>query len=148
MNLNELVTKTAAERGVTPLAASFGVDLNEAEQVAANVVREGFFDEMARYGFVPRTKEAADQMLSVAARLEEAMANEDADETDNVDSLFKMAAQALDAQLGHSEGQAAHAAQMAERESAAKTAGYLDNPQIAALMLARHDAYTILEGNE
>jgi len=103
---------------------------------------------MSRYGFVPRTKEAADQMLSVAARLEEAMVAEDSSNDDGVDNLFKLAAETLDARLGRSSGQAAYAAQVAAQESATKTAAYVDNPEVAALLLARHDAYTILEGTE
>lgn len=141
-SIDDLLAKVASERQVTPLAHALDVKVADADDLLRHVAQQGFFDEMARYGFQPRSKEAAERMLEVANLLADQLEN---DTTDETDEIFKAASETLHRSIGNQspEAQAQFAASF--DDSGLKTAQYVADPTVAKLLLARHDARTLLQ---
>ena len=144
MNIDEIVAKAAAEQGREPLAATLGCKVSEAYELLDQVRLEGFFDEMAKHGFVPQTEEEAASMIEMANHAAELSQHQSKQAAASSGDLFKTASAILANQLGYESPEATRYARQAVDESLTKAAAFANEPGVAELILAAMDAENLL----
>lgn len=144
MNIDEIVAQAAAAQGREPLAATLGCKVSEAYELLDQVRLEGFFDEMAKHGYVPQTEDEAASMIEMANHAAELSQKQSQHASATSGDLFKTAGAILANQLGYESPEASRYARQAVDESLTKAAAYANEPGVAELILAAMDAENLL----
>lgn len=140
-SIDEQVASAAAAAGVTPLADTLGCKVSAAVELLEDVRRDGFFEEMAKLGFVPRSDEEAAEMIKTAEHAVALAQSQD----ESQPSVFKLANDLL-AGDGGSDREQAYADQQSRQDTVSKVAAYAQQPGVAEHILALLDAEHLLGG--
>lgn len=144
MNIDEIVAKAAADQGRQPLAETLGCKVSEAVELIDQVRLDGFFEEMAKHGYVPQSEDEAASMIEMAnnaAALSQAQSSNSSAATGD---LFKTANAIIANQLGQDSPEATRYARQTADESFSKAAAFANEPGVAELILAAMDAENLL----
>lgn len=140
-SIDEQVAAAAKARGVVALADTLNAKVSAAVELAEQVRQDGFFEEMALLGFVPKNASEAEEMLTFAAR---AISLQQAQPVQGGGSIFKIANDIASQRLGETSPEAARAQQHAQQSTQAKVAGFAEQAGVVQHMLALIDAEELL----
>jgi len=140
-SIDEQVAAAAQARGVVSLADTLNAKVSAAVEIAEQVRQDGFFDEMALHGHVPKTAGEAEEMLAFAQR---AIALQQSSPASDGGSLFKAANAVAGRLLGEGSPEATRYAQQAQQSTRAKVASFIAQPGVVQHTLALLDAEELL----
>ena len=140
MNIDELTTKVATERGQVTVASQLGVKLANAEQMIEQVRSLAFFEELANHGLVTKTAQEQQELVDFANQAVQ-WVQQIADSQDGSSEQFsKHAAESVVGELDRIGGDT----QEQEQASLAFAANYIKEAGVIEHTLAYMDAQELL----